>query len=161
MNNNNIEIERKFRVKGDFMPFVSKSYAIKQGYLCSDKKRTVRIRIKGNKGFITIKGAANEKGFSRFEWEKEIEASDAEQLLLLCDDGIIDKIRYEVPSDGKIFEIDVFRGVNEGLVLAELELESESEAFSSPDWLGEEVTTDVRFYNSYISKHPYSTWKGR
>ncbi len=161
MNNHNIEIERKFRVKGDFMPFASKSYAIKQGYLCSDKKRTVRIRIKGDKGFITIKGAANEKGFSRFEWEKEIEASDAEQLLLLCDEGIIDKIRYEVPYDGKIFEIDVFRGVNEGLALAELELESESEAFSSPDWLGEEVTTDVRFYNSYISKHPYSTWKDR
>ena len=155
---NNIEIERKFLVKGDFKPFVSGYYRITQGYLCAMPDRTVRIRIKGNKGFITIKGKSDENGLSRFEWEKEITTDDAVQLLRLCDVGVIDKIRYEVEFEGKTFEVDVFEGENEGLVLAELELHSEDELFAKPVWLGDEVTGDKRYYNSYLSQHPFTIW---
>ena len=155
---NNIEIERKFLVKGDFKPFVSGYYRITQGYLCAMPDRTVRIRIKGNKGFITIKGKSDENGLSRFEWEKEITTDDAVQLLRLCDVGVIDKIRYEVEFEGKTFEVDVFEGENEGLVLAELELMSEDELFAKPVWLGDEVTGDKRYYNSYLSQHPITIW---
>lgn len=153
-----IEIERKFLLKGDFMPFVVNHFDIKQGYLCAEKKRTVRVRVKGDKGYITIKGESNENGFSRFEWEKEIERPDAESLLELCDAYMIDKTRYEIPVEGKIFEVDVFHGVNEGLVLAELELQSETDTYATPDWLGEEVTGDERYYNAYLSKNPYKNW---
>lgn len=155
---NNIEIERKFLVKGDFKPFVSRYYRITQGYLCAMPDRTVRIRIKGNKGFITIKGKSDENGLSRFEWEKEITTDDAAQLLRLCDVGVIDKVRYEVEFEGKTFEVDVFEGENEGLVLAELELSSEDELFAKPVWLGDEVTGDKRYYNSYLSQHPFTIW---
>ena len=155
---NNIEIERKFLVKGDFKPFVSGYYRITQGYLCAMPDRTVRIRIKGNKGFITIKGKSDENGLSRFEWEKEITTDDAVQLLRFCDVGVIDKIRYEVEFEGKTFEVDVFEGENEGLVLAELELMSEDELFAKPVWLGDEVTGDKRYYNSYLSQHPFTIW---
>ena len=158
---NNIEIERKFLVKGDFKPFVSGYYRITQGYLCAMPDRTVRIRIKGNKGFITIKGKSDENGLSRFEWEKEITTDDAVQLLRLCDVGVIDKIRYEVEFEGKTFEVDVFDGENQGLVVAEIELKEASEVFIRPDWLGEEVTGDVRYYNSMLSRHPYSTWENK
>ena len=136
-----------------------KSYRITQGYLCADATRTVRIRTKGDKGFITIKGATNENGFSRFEWEKEIAVEDALRLLELCEAGVIDKIRYEVIFEGKTFEVDEFHGENRGLLIAELELESEDETFSKPAWLGEEVTGDKRYYNAYISKHPYKSWE--
>lgn len=167
MNNKHIEIERKFLVNFEIndnlaenlTKMSSKSYRITQGYLCSDKTRTVRVRTKGEKGFLTIKGAANENGFSRFEWEKEINADDALKLLELCEAGIIDKTRYEVVFDGKTFEIDLFHGENEGLVFAELELESETETFSKPEWLGEEVTHDKRYYNSYISRNPFKNWE--
>lgn len=158
MNNKHIEIERKFLVNGEFKSFVTKSYRITQGYLCADSVRTVRVRTKGEKGYLTIKGATNENGFSRFEWEKEIPLNDALQLLELCEAGVIDKTRYEVPFDGKTFEVDEFYGESEGLIIAELELESENESFSKPHWLGKEVTGDKKYYNSYISKHPFKTW---
>ncbi len=153
-----IEIERKFLVKGDFIPYVSKSYEIKQGYMLASPEKTVRVRVKGDKGYLTIKGKTNENGFSRFEWEKEISTTDAELLLALCDENTISKTRYEVLFEGKVFEIDRFYGVNEGLLLAELELESEDEPFATPDWLGQEVTHDYRYYNSYLSKNPFTRW---
>ena len=156
--NDNIEIERKFLLTGDFMPFVSKEYTIRQGYMLTSADKTVRIRTKGEKGYITIKGKANDNGFSRFEWEKEISLNDAEQLLKLCDKNIIDKTRYEVVYEGKTFEVDVFHAANEGLVLAELELQTENEPYTAPDWLGREVTGDIRYYNSYLSKCPYRDW---
>lgn len=162
MNNKNIEIERKFLVntnKDEIIKIASKSYRIIQGYLCSDTTRTVRVRIKSEKAYLTIKGATNENGFSRFEWEKEISVEDALQLLELCETGVIDKTRYEVMFDKKIFEVDVFNGENKGLMIAELELESENETFSKPNWLGVEVTCDKRFYNSYISQNSYKNWK--
>lgn len=158
MSNKHIEIERKFLVIGEFKSFVTKSYRITQGYLCADSVRTVRVRTKGEKGYLTIKGATNENGFSRFEWEKEIPLNEALQLLELCEAGVIDKTRYEVPFDGKTFEVDEFYGESEGLIIAELELEAENESFSKPHWLGKEVTGDKKYYNSYISKHPFKTW---
>lgn len=162
MENKNIEIERKFlvnlpkneiSVSNFFEKIADRKFTIKQGYILASKEKTVRIRTKGDKGYITIKGEADENGFSRFEWEKEIELSDAEQLLTLCDEYIIDKTRYEVVYKGKIFEIDVFHGIHEGLVLAELELETEDETYESPAWLGKEVTSDVRYYNAWLSKN--------
>jgi CYTH domain-containing protein len=117
----------------------------------------VRVRAKGELGYLTIKGKTNENGFSRFEWEKEISLSDAEQLLELCDKFIIFKTRYEVPYKGKTFEIDVFHGLHEGLVIAELELQAENESYEKPDWLGKEVTGDVRYYNAWLSKRPVFT----
>ena len=146
------EIERKFLVKGDFKPFASTQKKLKQGYLSKVPERTVRIRIQDAKGFLTIKGKSNATGVSRFEWEKEIPLEEAESLLLLCEPSIIEKTRYLVPEKGGLcFEVDVFEGDNAGLVLAEIELNSENESFVKPSWLGEEVTGDVRYYNSYIS----------
>lgn len=154
-----IEIERKFLVKGDFLSFVSKEYRIVQGYLCAVPERTVRVRIKGEKGFITVKGRPNAMGFSRFEWEKEIDVEDATAMIPLCEKGVIEKVRYEVLYEGQTFEVDVFEGENEGLVIAELELTKEDADYTLPDWIGEEVTTDVRYYNAYLSHHPYTTWQ--
>lgn len=154
----NIEIERKFLVTGEYKQLACKSYHIAQGYLSSVPERTVRIRIKGEKGFITIKGNSNESGLSRFEWEKEINVSDARQLLLLCENGIIDKTRYEIVFNNKTFEVDEFHGDNEGLTIAELELGSENELFKKPEWLGEEITGNKRYYNSYLSKNSYKNW---
>lgn len=153
------EIERKFLVKGDgFKGESTNSYRIMQGYLSSSTERTVRIRIKGHSGYITIKGASDPTGVSRPEWEKEIPLPEAEELLKLCEPGIIDKIRYEVKFDRHIFEIDVFQGSNDGLILAEVELEEKDELFQKPEWLGEEVTGDPRYYNSMLSKSPYYLW---
>jgi CYTH domain-containing protein len=149
-----IEIERKFLVTSlDFIAESSVQHAIAQGYLNSDPERTVRIRIKGEKGYITIKGSGNETGTSRMEWEKEISLEEAKSLLKLCEKGVIEKTRYEVKSGIHIIEIDVFHGENEGLIMAEVELEDENEAILKPNWLGKEVTGDTRYYNSYISKH--------
>ena len=152
----NKEIERKFRVKGDFRPYALSSFHIKQGYLCRDKERTVRIRLRGEQGFLTIKGISSENGLSRFEFEQEIPRSDAEQLLLLCLPGTIEKERFLVPSGVHTWEVDVFHGAQEGLILAEIELGSETEAFDLPLWVGEEVTGDVRYYNSSMTAnmHP-------
>jgi CYTH domain-containing protein len=135
------------------------NFRIVQGYLNSNPERTVRVRIKGGKGFLTIKGIGNESGMTRFEWEKEITVSEAEALLLLCEKGTIDKIRYNVIFENHLFEVDVFQGENEGLIVAEIELQSENETFSKPNWLGNEVTSDERYYNSFLSNHPFKSWK--
>lgn len=152
------EIEHKFLIKGDFRPFVSESTRITQGYLSSVPGRTVRVRIKGDKGYITIKGISNKEGTSRYEWEKEIPVSEVEELLKICEPGVIDKTRYIVLYGDHTFEVDEFYGENQGLVIAEVELKSESEKFEVPDWLGEEVTGDDRYYNSRLLKNPYSKW---
>ncbi len=153
------EIERKFLVKGDFMPFVTKQTRITQGYLSSVPERTVRVRIKGDKGFITIKGIGNESGASRYEWEKEISVEEVNELLKLCEPGIIDKTRYIVPaSDGLKFEVDEFYGDNDGLTVAEIELPDEDFKFVKPEWLGEEVTGDVKYFNSMLMKNPFKNW---
>lgn len=154
-----VEIERKFLVVSD--DFLNEAFAKKrivQAYLNSNPKRTVRIRIKDGKGFLTIKGKGNATGTTRLEWEKEIPLLDAEKLLEICESGIIDKIRHEVKLGNHIYEVDVFAGENEGLVVAEIELQSEDEFFEKPSWLGEEVTTDDRFYNAYLSKKPFKSW---
>ena len=152
------EIERKFLVAGDFKPFAKKAVRIVQGYLSSVAERTVRIRVKGDEGFITIKGIGSESGASRFEWEKEIPVSDALELMKLCEPGVIDKTRYLVDVGGHTYEVDEFYGDNDGLVVAEIELSSEDEDFIRPEWLGEEVTGDVKYYNSMLMKHPYKNW---
>jgi len=152
------EIERKFLVKGDFKPFAAKQTRITQGYLSSVPERTVRVRIKGSSGFITIKGIGSASGASRYEWEKEIPVEEVEQLLEICEPGVIDKTRYLVQSGKHTFEVDEFYGENEGLVVAEVELSSEDEAFEQPEWLGEEVTGDVRYYNSMLMKNPFTKW---
>ena len=154
-----IEIERKFLVSSDaFKNDALRKNHIAQGYLNSTPERTVRVRIKGDTGYLTIKGKSNETGLSRFEWEKEIPLEEAKALLRLCEKGIIEKIRYEVPVGKHLFEVDEFFGENEGLLLAEVELQSESEFFEKPHWLGDEVTQDQRYYNSYLSQHPFISW---
>lgn len=154
-----IEIERKFLVlNNDFINQATLSNRIVQGYLNSDPERTVRIRIKGNKGYLTIKGVSNESGASRLEWEKEMDVLDAEKLLLLCENGVIDKTRYEIESGKHTIEVDIFTGENQGLIMAEIELEAENEAYLKPDWLGNEVTGDERYYNAYLSKNPFKFW---
>ena len=153
-----LEIERKFLVKGDYKTDASKSTRITQGYLSSVPERTVRVRLKGDKGYLTVKGAGNKSGASRYEWEKEIPAEEAKELLQLCEPGIIDKTRYLVPHGNHLFEVDEFHGANAGLVLAEIELANEGEYFERPAWLGEEVTGDERYYNAMLSKNPYTNW---
>lgn len=152
------ETERKFLVRGDFRPFVKAALSIAQGYLCSVPERTVRVRTKGDRGFITVKGAGSPSGMSRYEWEKEIPVEEARELLALCEPGVIDKTRYLIDAGKHTFEVDEFHGDNEGLVIAEIELSDEDEAFVRPSWLGEEVTGDARYYNSMLSRHPYSEW---
>ena len=153
------EIERKFLVTSQaFKKQALRSRRIVQGYLNNDPERTVRVRIKGNEGYLTIKGKSNESGTTRMEWEKEIGVADATQLLQLCLKGTIDKIRYEIKAGKHIIEVDEFFGENEGLIMAEIELEDENEAFEKPEWLGVEVTGDKRYYNSYLGTNPYTTW---
>jgi adenylate cyclase len=153
------EIERKFLVKGDFKPSVTKETRITQGYLSSVPERTVRVRLKGDKGFITIKGIGSASGASRYEWEKEIPTDEVNELLELCEPGVIDKTRFIVPEpSGLKFEVDEFYGDNEGLTVAEIELPSEDHPFEKPEWLGEEVTGDVRYYNSMLMKNPFKGW---
>ena len=155
-----LEIERKFLVEGDFKDGAFKSYRIIQGYLSTERGRTVRVRLRDGQGFLTIKGPSNKNGFTRFEWEKEIPADEAEDLLKLCSGNVIDKTRYLIKGpDGHVFEVDEFHGDNEGLVVAEIELKSEDEDFLRPDWLGEEVTGDRRYYNSMLLNNPYINWK--
>lgn len=152
------EIERKFLVKGDFKPFAHKATRITQGYLSSEPERTVRVRIMGDKGYITVKGIGNASGASRFEWEMEIPLKDAEQLIKICEPGVIDKTRYLVKVGQHTYEVDEFYGENQGLILAEIELQNENEPFEKPDWIGEEVTGDTRYFNSMLMKNPYSRW---
>lgn len=154
------EIERKFLVKpGTDVEKLGKTIRITQGYLSSVKERTVRVRIKGDKGFLTIKGIGNDSGATRYEFEKEIAVSDVEDLLKICEPGVIDKTRTNVPVGGHVFEIDRFFGDNEGLIVAEVELASEDEDFQKPPWLGQEVTGDVKYYNSMLMKKPFKTWE--
>ena len=152
------EIERKFLVTGDFKAQASGELRIVQGYLSSVPERTVRVRIKGEQGFITIKGIGSASGASRFEWEKEIPVAEVQELLKLCEPGVIDKTRFLVQAGDHTFEVDEFYGDNQGLVVAEVELASEDEAFTKPDWLGEEVTGDKRYYNAMLTRHPYKSW---
>lgn len=153
------EIEKKFLVKSDaFKAQASKKTRIMQAYLSSVSERTVRVRIKGDKGFITIKGIGNASGASRYEWEKEIPKEEVEELLKICEPGIIDKIRYEVKNGPFKFEVDEFYGENIGLTVAEIELTSETDNFDKPEWLGDEVTGNLKYYNSMLLKNPFSKW---
>ena len=154
------EIEKKFLVKSDdFKQNASKETRITQGYLSSIPERTVRVRIKGTKGFITIKGIGNQSGASRYEWEKEIPVAEVEELLKICEPGVIDKTRYEIKAGKYTFEVDEFYGDNQGLTVAEIELTDENDSFEKPQWLGEEVTGNVKYYNSMLMKNPYKNWE--
>jgi len=153
------EIERKFLVKNDAFKTESvRETKITQGFLSTVPERTVRVRIKGDKGYITVKGIGNESGTSRFEWEKEIDVEDVLDLLKICEPGVIDKTRYNVKSGKHTFEVDEFYGENDGLTVAEVELSSEDEDFKKPNWLGKEVTGQVKYYNSMLMKNPYKNW---
>lgn len=153
------EIERKFLVTGDFKNLASKETRIVQGYLSSIPERTVRVRIKGDKGFITVKGIGNTSGATRYEWEKEIPTTEVEELLKICEPGVIDKTRFLVKVGEHTFEVDEFYGENQGLVVAEIELSDENESFAKPEWLGTEVTGDVKYYNSMLMKNPFTKWE--
>lgn len=153
------EIERKFLVTNEsFKSEAFKKTRIVQGFLNTHHDRTVRVRIFGDQGFLTIKGKSNESGTTRFEWEKEIPLEEAQELLKLCEPGVIDKIRYEIKNGNHVVEVDEFFGENAGLIVAEIELHSESESYLKPDWLGREVTGQVKYYNSSLSKNPYKHW---
>lgn len=152
------EIERKFLVTGPFKELATKSTRIVQGYLSSVPERTVRVRIKGDTGYVTVKGIGSASGASRFEWETAISAGEAEQMLGLCEPGVIDKVRHLVVVGAHTYEVDEFHGDNEGLTVAEIELSAEDEAFLKPSWLGAEVTGDVKYYNSMLMKHPFTKW---
>lgn len=154
-----LEIERKFLVHKwmDWKRLASSCSHIQQGYFAA--VNTVRVRIRDDKGYLTIKGPSHNGGLSRYEFEKEITLQEAQQLMLLCESGVIDKHRYLVPYAGHTFEVDEFHGDNDGLVMAEVELKSENEPFESPDFIGKEVTGDRRFYNSHMRKNPFKLWR--
>ncbi|WP_204344626.1 CYTH domain-containing protein [Psychroserpens algicola] len=154
-----IEIERKFLViSEDFKKESHSKTRIIQGFLNTNPERTVRVRLRGDTGFLTVKGKSTDDGLKRFEWEKEISKRDAEALLLLCEKGVIDKVRYDINVGEHTFEVDVFSEDNKGLILAEVELSHQDEMFEKPEWLGIEVTGDKRYYNSTLSKNPFTTW---
>lgn len=154
-----IEIERKFLVKSEeYKKEAFKKIKIKQGFLSTDPERTVRLRIADETAFLTIKGKSKKNGLSRFEWEKEIDKNEAEELFKLCKPGIIDKTRYLIKVGDFTFEVDEFYGDNQGLVVAEIELNREEDNFEKPNWLGGEITGELRYYNSQLSKHPYKNW---
>jgi adenylate cyclase len=155
-----LEIERKFLVKSaDFKEQAFAKNKIAQGYLSSIPERTVRVRVKGDKAFLTIKGIGHQGGMTRFEWENQIPLDEAAELLKLCEKGKIEKTRYEIKLGNHVYEVDEFYGENEGLIMAEIELQSETESFEKPDWLGREVTNDERYYNAYLSKNPFKNWE--
>lgn len=154
-----IEIERKFLVNGDYKSVAISHTRIIQGYICSQRGRTVRVRIRDQQGYLTIKGPSMSGGLSRYEFEKEITLDEALSLLRICEPGIIDKVRWLVPMGKHTFEVDEFFGENEGLVMAEVELSDENEAYERPPFLGREVTGDRRFYNSCLRIHPFKEWK--
>ncbi|MDR0395175.1 MAG: CYTH domain-containing protein [Tannerella sp.] len=154
-----MEIERKFRVgNNSFAEEAFKALRIVQGYICADAERSVRVRICGGEGFLTIKSASNGRGWSRYEFEQPIALKDAEELMKLCLPGVIDKVRHYVKAGSHTWEVDVFHGANEGLVVAEIELESEEEVFELPPWVADEVSGDPRYYNMMLAKHPYAEW---
>ena len=154
-----MEIERKFLVKDNsFVDEAFKKRRIVQGYICADAGRSVRVRIRGDEGFLTIKSATNERGWSRYEFEKPISLKEAEELMELCLPGLIDKVRHYVKVENHIWEVDIFNGENEGLIVAEIELESEDDIFDLPLWVGQEVSGDARYYNSMLARRPFSEW---
>lgn len=154
-----VEIERKFLVKSEaYKTLATKQYNITQGFLNSNPERVVRVRLKENKGYLTIKGKSDSSGLSRFEWETEISLEAAENLLKICEKNLIEKTRYEVIVEGKVFEIDEFYGENQGLVIAEVELQDKLETFKRPTWLGKEVTGQAKYYNSNLITNPYKNW---
>jgi len=154
-----MEVERKFMVRGNsYRQLAYASDRIKQGYICSGHGRTVRVRLRGGRGYLTIKGPSLDGGLSRYEFEKEITPDEAEQLFRLCEPGIIDKTRYLVKSGQHTFEVDEFYGENEGLVMAEVELSAPDEPYEKPAFIGKEVTGDRRFYNSHLRANPFSVW---
>ena len=155
-----LEIERKFLVLNDSYTQESFSHShIQQGYICSERGRTVRVRIRDEQAFLTIKGPSTDNGLSRYEFEKEITLEEGKQLMQLCEPGMIDKIRWLVKFEQHIFEVDEFFGENAGLVMAEVELSSVDERVKLPDFIGKEVTGDRRYYNSHLRKHPFKEWK--
>lgn len=155
-----LEIERKFRVVGNGYKTMAFSHSrIKQGYISSRQGVTVRVRQRGDCGFLTIKGPSRDGGLSRYEFEKEISLDEAAHLFDLCEPGIIDKTRYLVKSGNHVFEVDEFYGDNEGLVMAEVELSAPDEPFTRPSFLGDEVTGDRRYYNSHLRTNPYKLWR--
>lgn len=155
-----LEIERKFLVQGEYKSLAFDVTRIRQGYIASGKGRTVRVRIRGDKGYLTIKGPSDHRGLGRFEWEKEITVDEAEALLSIAEPGVISKSRYLVRADdGHVWEVDEFYDDNEGLTMAEIELKSEDETFTVPAFIGREVTGDRRFYNSHMREHPFKLWK--
>ena len=153
-----VEIERKFLVQGDYKSLAVSHSRIRQGYICSGRGRTVRVRLRDDKGYLTIKGPSLNGGLSRYEFEKEISVDEALSLLCLCEPGMVDKIRWLVPVGKHVFEVDEFFGDNEGLVVAEVELAEETEDFERPAFLGMEVTGDRRYYNSSLRSNPYKKW---
>ena len=153
------EIERKFLVEGEYKSQAYAQSRIIQGYISSARGRTVRVRIRDGRGYLTIKGASDSSGISRYEWEKEIPLNEAKNLMRLSEPGVIDKTRYLVRSGQHVFEVDEFYGENEGLTVAEVELASENELFEKPDFIGREVTGDIRYYNSQLMKHPFKEWE--
>ena len=152
------EIERKFLVVGEFKDQAYNSTHICQGYIASGNGRTVRVRIRDDKGYLTIKGPSTKAGLSRYEFEQEISLADAHDLMAICEPGIIDETRYLVRAGNHTFEVDEFYGDNQGLVMAEVELQSETETFEKPSFIGQEVTGDRRYYNSHLREYPYSQW---
>ena len=155
-----MEIERKFLVSGDdFRQLAYASDRIRQGYICSGHGRTVRVRIRDDRGYLTIKGPSDKEGVVRYEFEKEITLDEARELMKLCEPGRIDKTRYLVKSGNHTFEVDEFYDENEGLVVAEVELHAADEPYEKPDFIGREVTGDHRYYNSHLRKNPYRLWK--
>ena len=155
-----LEIERKFLVRDDsYRRLAYDSSRIRQGYICSGRGRTVRVRIRDSRGYLTIKGPATDGGLTRYEFEKEITLDEAEHLMQLCEPGIIDKTRYLVKSGRHTFEVDEFYGENEGLVVAEVELGSADDSYGKPDFIGQEVTGDRRYYNSQLRANPFSAWR--
>lgn len=154
-----LEIERKFLVTDDsYKAIAFHSDRIAQGYICREGGNSARVRVRGEKGYITIKGPSTDDGLSRYEWEKEIPASEAWELMKLCHGGIIDKTRYLVKCGRHTFEVDEFHGDNEGLVVAEVELEELDEKFECPQFIGKEVTGEKRYYNSHLTRMPYKLW---
>jgi len=154
-----MEIERKFLVKDNsFIDEAFKKSRIVQGYICSDAERSVRVRIRDDEGFLTIKSATNERGWSRYEFETPISVSEADELMKLCLPGSIDKVRHYVKAGNHTWEVDVFHGENEGLTVAEIELESEDDVFELPVWVGQEVSGIAKYYNSMLAKHSFSRW---
>ena len=153
-----VEIERKFLVVGDYKAHSTSHTHIAQGYLCADGKRTVRVRLRDDRGYLTVKGPSLDGGLSRFEWEKEITADEARLLLPLCLPGVVEKVRHLVPAGELTYEVDEFLGANAGLTVAEIELPAIDAPFERPDWLGREVTGSRRYYNSALTARPFCEW---